>query len=86
MRTMARAGRAPLIVLSAGNHKYDASWSGFPKVRDDYPNQVITVGGSTSAGALWVDAQEGSATGQYVDVMAPAKDIFTYRSSGGIGS
>lgn len=82
MQSMAYYGRTPLMIIAAGNSKHDAMWSGYPMVRDDFPNQVIVVGGTTSTGALWADATRGSSVGSYVDVMAPGKDVYAYGSDG----
>lgn len=69
--------RRPLIIVSAGNNKISARWSGWLTAQANFPDQVLVVGASDKTNARWVDATtgEGSNSGSYVDVYAPGAGV-----------
>ena len=74
----------PLIVIAAGNYKFDAHWSGFPAVKDhsvitnqSYAGQVLVVGGTDRTNHFWADTSiYGSNYGSLVDIVAPAEQVY----------
>ena len=80
----------PLLVFSAGDHKIDARWSGWPAINDPaffptkpYYWQVIVVGGTNRAGQFWAaTGHEGSGFGPLVDIVAPAESVYALDKSG----
>lgn len=69
-----RAGKFPLFVIAAGNDHIPAYWGGYDEVKNDFPNDVIVVGGSTATGELWTQSNFGSP----IDVWAPADSVWVY--------
>ncbi len=77
------SGHMPLVIFSAGNDWVDASF-GYPLLRDSFPNNILTVGSSTSSSQL----ATFSDTGSYIDVFAPGENVYTYAGNalGSIGA
>jgi hypothetical protein len=85
LQTLAARGHRPLLVLAAGNDGLDASWSGYPLVRDAFPGQVIVVGATRSDNKIHnISYGEASDTGRYVDIVAPGEQVPTFDDVGNI--
>jgi len=84
LRQAEAGGYLPLIVISAGNWPAKSYLTGYPILKDSFPNNVIVVGASTRPPfSRWVDAsvQEESSYGSYVDVYAPGQDVTTHAAT-----
>jgi Subtilase family len=68
--------RRPLFVIAAGNNNLPAYWSGFPNVRDTFPNQVIVVASATRTGPNTFVRSSFSNHGPLVEVIAPGEDVY----------
>ncbi len=82
-------GHEPLVVVSAGNDRVDAAFSGFPRanaVGRLSANRILVVGGSDDQRNFYVDAQGGSNDGNLVDVVAPGKQVVFLDSVGQLQS
>jgi hypothetical protein len=88
----------PLIVIAAGNEHQDASFSGYPLLRDDFPQSVIVVGGSTPYASGFGPTpsrhrdgffntgpgpNQGSNFGPLVEIYAPATLVSFWKSESG---
>jgi hypothetical protein len=71
LRLLAELSIRPLIVISVGNYHVRDSLSGYPAAKQDFPDQVIVVGGLDSDGSVWSQSN----TGPLVDVYAPAVHV-----------
>lgn len=73
-----RVDDLPLLVIAAGGEAIDASWSGFPAVKADFPNHVLVVGASNVSGGL----TETSNRGSLVEIAAPGDQVSVYDGLG----
>ncbi|HEX2205456.1 MAG TPA: S8 family serine peptidase [Longimicrobium sp.] len=89
MDSLAREGRLPLVVLSAGNSGIDARWNSLRMASDSLPN-VIVVAAAEPAGAGGVAAWPKTNHGESVDVAAPGGAVYSLdrdgRELGGSGT
>ena len=80
-----REGRAPLLVISAGNDGIDARYGGYVNVASLYPAQVLVVGAlahsiTTPGQAKQLSA--GSNRGPLVDIYAPGENVAVLDQTG----
>ncbi|HET7233958.1 MAG TPA: S8 family serine peptidase [Longimicrobium sp.] len=79
----------PLIVMSAGNDRIDASWDGFEKAALTYDN-VLVVGAARNAGGGTLRPMQfstggttfGTNYGPIVEIAAPGQDVYTLNRNG----
>jgi hypothetical protein len=79
---LAQKGRTPLLVIAAGNDGVDARAAGTAAAKEDYPDQVLVVGGLDANGAQWAQSD----TGHLVDIWAPAVGVSQAAANDAIGS
>jgi subtilisin family serine protease len=82
----------PLIVIAAGNNRYDAFWGVTPALESKLPDQVIVVSGVSSIGPgtaqLYKNSNHNSTSDQVpynlVEIAAPAAGVGALKDEGGV--